>query len=114
MSQKACEGSQLICEATELVRRASGPEVAGGIKSAIGRAARILGWKFSRTYEIWYGRARRIDAHEMDKLRALAREQAEKYERVAMAMRQTDPDFYVEDIAGLVNMARKLRGEDQP
>ena len=39
------------------------------MKAAIRRASRRLGLSFTRTRDIWYGDARRIDAAEMDRLR---------------------------------------------
>jgi nucleotidyltransferase/DNA polymerase involved in DNA repair len=39
-------------------------------KDRIALAARTLGWEYSRTYTLWYATARRIDADEMDQLRA--------------------------------------------
>jgi len=35
-------------------------------------AALSLGWRYWRTYDIWYGRTWRIDSEEMDVLRARA------------------------------------------
>ena len=112
MSHKSCENLQMSCvmEASQLIKRASGPaEVGGGIKAAIGRAARRLGWEFSRARNIWYGRARRIEAMEMDQLRELSRQQAARYERIANAMGEVDSDFYGQEINALVDMARALR-----
>jgi hypothetical protein len=39
-------------------------------KTAEAVVARRLGWKYSRVHELFYQRARRIDAHELDQLRA--------------------------------------------
>jgi hypothetical protein len=61
-------------EASRLIRVVAGPPTAaGGIKLLIDRAARALGWSHSRAFDVWYERARRIDAAEMDSLRAAAR-----------------------------------------
>ena len=66
-----------IDEAQTLVRRCAEPRPAGDlVKAAIRRASRRLDLPFSRTRDIWYGDARRIDADEMDKLR----QEAEKAE----------------------------------
>lgn len=60
-------------EAKVLVRRCAEPCPAGdSVKEAIRRASGRLGFSFSRTQDIWYGEARRIDAREMDQLRAVA------------------------------------------
>ena len=59
-----------IDEAQTLVRQCEGPRPAvDQVKAAILRASRRLGFAFSRTRDIWYGGARRIDAKEMDRLR---------------------------------------------
>jgi hypothetical protein len=59
-----------IEEAQTLVRRCAEPRPAGDqVKAAIRRASRRLEIPFSRTRDIWYGDARRIDAEEMDRLR---------------------------------------------
>jgi hypothetical protein len=59
-----------IDEAQVLVRRCAEPRPAGDqVKAAVRRASRRLGIPFSRTRDIWYGDARRIDAEEMDRLR---------------------------------------------
>lgn len=114
MFEKQEEKSAMSCEAADLVRIAAAPGDRGSIKAQISAAANKLKWKFSRTREIWYGRARRIDAHEMDALRSLAQQQAERYARVAEAMRAVDPKMYERDIIALVGAARRLGGQNQP
>jgi hypothetical protein len=55
------------------VQRCAEPRPAGdSVKAAINRAAKRLGFTYSRTKDIWYGGARRIDAREMDRLRGCA------------------------------------------
>jgi hypothetical protein len=72
-----------IDEAQALVRRCAEPRPAADqVKAAIRRASRRLDIPFSRVKDIWYGDARRIDAHEMDKLRQEA-EKAELAQAVA-------------------------------
>ena len=62
-----------IEEAQTLVRRCAEPRPAGDkVKAAVIRASRRLGFSFSRTKDIWYRNARRIDATEMDQLRRTA------------------------------------------
>jgi hypothetical protein len=59
-----------IDEARTLVRRCAEPRPANdSVKAAIRRASERLETPFSRTRDIWYGDARRIDAEEMDRLR---------------------------------------------
>ena len=72
-----------IDEAQTLVRRCAEPRPAGDqVKAAVRRASQRLDIPFSRVRDIWYGDARRIDAHEMDKLRQEA-EKAELAQAVA-------------------------------
>src|SRR3984957_13557912 len=72
-----------IDEAQTLVRRCAEPRPAGDqVKAAIRRASQRLEIPFSRTRDIWYGDARRIDAEEMDRLRHGA-EKAELAQAVA-------------------------------
>ena len=72
-----------IDEAQILVRRCAEPRPAGDkVKGAIRRASRRLDIPFSRTRDLWYGDARRIDAEEMDRLRQVA-ENAELAQAVA-------------------------------
>jgi hypothetical protein len=59
-----------IDEAQTLVRLCAEPRPAAEqVKAAVRRASQRLGIPFSRTRDIWYGDARRIDADEMDRLR---------------------------------------------
>lgn len=62
-----------VSKAKSLVRRCAEPCPAGdSVKEAVNRAARRLGFSHSRTRDIWYGTARRIESHEMDQLRDCA------------------------------------------
>jgi hypothetical protein len=64
-----------IDEARALVRQCAEPCPAGDlVKIAIFRASRRLEMPVSRVKDLWYGDARRIDAHEMDQLRRSANE----------------------------------------
>jgi hypothetical protein len=72
-----------IEEAQALIRRCAEPRPAGDlVKAAVRRASKRLDIPFSRTRDIWYGDARRIDAEEMDRLRREA-EKAELSQAVA-------------------------------
>jgi hypothetical protein len=75
MSQKVWEKSQMsaLVEASRLIRVVAGPPTVALDKLLIDRAARALGWSHSRAFDVWYERARCIDAAEMDSLRAAAR-----------------------------------------
>jgi hypothetical protein len=64
-----------IDEARALVWRCAEPRPAGDlVKVAIFRASQRLNMPVTRVKDIWYGEARRIDAHEMDQLRRSANE----------------------------------------
>lgn len=91
-------------EASFLIKLAAEPRPVGDtVKAAIRRASRRVGLTFSRSRDIWYGQARRVDASEMDKLRAVnaAEEQARDEYRdaltafrlVAHRLATIDPDF---------------------
>jgi hypothetical protein len=111
-----------ISDAMRMVRIAAGPRLVGdSIKAAIGRAARALGWSFTRTRDIWYGDARRLDAKEFDALRAIQRERdaaitvAEKrrhLEQIAVLRTRLsirDADFHRSDIEALDFLLDALR-----
>lgn len=49
----------------DALRELSEPRPVGDlVKSAIGRASRVVDLPYWRTFDIWYGKARRIDDHE--------------------------------------------------
>lgn len=53
------------------LKELSGPSMRGDpVKAAIDRAAKAAGLHYWRAFDIWYGKARRIDAHEADAIRA--------------------------------------------
>lgn len=72
MSEKASEKSEMTdCTVASNLMRELAP--AGTAKARIGVVATKLRWPWSRAKAIWYGEARRIDAGEMDALRAAIR-----------------------------------------
>lgn len=72
MSQK--QGSIVSAVALEASRRlralAEPRPVGDKVKGAIGRAARAAGLSYWRAFDLWYGKARRIDASELQSIRA--------------------------------------------
>lgn len=38
------------------------------VKAAIGRAARLTGLSYTRAFDVWYGKARRIEAGEAERI----------------------------------------------
>lgn len=67
-----------VAAAAHLLRGipSAGPETL--ISERTRDAARKLGWRFSRTRDVWYEQARRIDAREMDQLRLARLMEAKK------------------------------------
>jgi hypothetical protein len=89
------------------LRELSEPWPSGSkVKEAINRAARASGLSYWRAFDIWYGKARRIDNHEWEMVqRALekAQQKAARNElhelrtrllRLEALLVQTDPDFH--------------------
>jgi hypothetical protein len=76
------------------------------IKRAIGDAAHLAGLTYTRAFDIWYAKARRIDAEEADKINEavrLKREKAARNEyqelrnrlvRLESLLVQKDPNFH--------------------
>ena len=109
-----------VIEARLLVRRAAEPRAVGdSVKAAIVRAARRLGFPPSRTKDLWYGHARRIDAIEMDRLRNVAaRREAELLRAQLLAARNalaaTDAEFHRPQIDALECALRDMGCEVEP
>ena len=98
-------------DVTELLRALSRPHGEGEkVEAIIDRTARIAGLSFSRCYEIYYGRARRVEPEEIarielaldKKTRRDARHELSelrlRIEILEARFAQTDPDFHREDI----------------
>lgn len=66
-------------EFSDALRELSEPWVPGDrVKAAIARAARLSGLSYWRAFNIWYGKARRIDAHEAAQINEALRLKREK------------------------------------
>lgn len=113
VSDKSDDSSE-VSDAMQMVQLAAEPRPVGdSVKAAINRSARRLGWSFTRTRDVWYGDARRIDVREMDALREIERKRDEaatdaerrrKLEQLAVLrtrLSMRDPEFHREDIAAL-------------
>jgi NAD(P)H-nitrite reductase large subunit len=82
--------SDVSTEMQDFVRTAAMPVMAGElIGSQIARAARRLGLSKSRAKALWYGEARRIDAHEYMLARNLYEAKLLKGARDAAAANET-------------------------
>ena len=70
MSQKSWEQhmSALAEEMQDGLRAVAGP--GGSVKERISRAARRTGFAYWRVFDLWYGKARRIDPHEIETVRS--------------------------------------------
>lgn len=98
-------------EMERLLKQVAAPAQPGeSVPQVISRVARRLGWERGRTKRLWYGEARRIDAEEMDAVRAYLDRHAldkargelaqndELIERIAALLVQ-DPDFHRVQVA---------------
>lgn len=109
-----------VLEAQTLVRTIAEPRAVGdSVKVSISKAARRLGFTFSRAKDIWYGDARRIDAAEIDRLREIAgRQEAELAVSRVVDLRSrlaaTDEDGYREAIASLDRAIDHLGAKVRP
>ncbi len=116
MSDSASEFSEMssVSEASVLLRRVAGPREAGdSVKTLIRRAARRLGWEFSRTRGLWYAAARRIDSEEMDRLRSEAsRAEAQALQQRISSLHArlaaTDAEFHRDTIDALERALRAM------
>lgn len=94
----------------------------GGVGARILKASRDLRWRFGRTRDIWYEQARRIDAREMDQLRAAKRtheieEARHDYQAlrarisgIKAALAVVDEEFHRADLDGIEQSLRGLGG----
>lgn len=118
-SRKEAADMSSVAEAQTLLQRGIGPVLPGTpLKALFPKVARQLGVTVRRVETIWQGTARRIDAAEMDRLRALASPKsndtpevahASRYDAIAAALEAVDPDFHGQDIARYRGLARALR-----
>lgn len=89
------------------LRELSEPSVRGDrVKAAIQRASRLAGIPYWRAFDIWYGKARRIEAQEAEKIETALRKKTEEATRnelqelrnrlirLETILVTTDPDFH--------------------
>ena len=90
----------LACEIQDALKLIAPPVEGANIKSRIAAAARVTGLSYWRAWDLWYGKARRIDAHEADTIRTARRRRAEsnRHELTALA---TDFEALAERLASL-------------
>lgn len=95
------------------------------IKAAIQRAARLAGLSYWRAFDIWYGKARRVELEEAEKIQTALRrkiEEATRNElhdlrtrlmRLESLLVQTDPDFHRPTVDQVRDQMRGLGGMDR-
>ncbi|GAC1573017.1 MAG: hypothetical protein NVS3B5_02290 [Sphingomicrobium sp.] len=96
-----------MSDAAEMLRELSEPWPSGEyVKSAIGRAARLARLGYWRAFDIWYGKARRVEPFEIEQIstalrikneRAARNELHELKSRLAVLearLNAGDADFY--------------------
>lgn len=109
-----------VAEASTLLKRLVADEPTGTkIKGLIDAAAKKVGWKFSRTKDVWYEDARRIDAHEMDRLRdVIAKREADALKKQLAGLRSklaaTDPKLHRPTIDALERALRRMGRDVEP
>lgn len=127
MSEKLSEKSEMsdVALASSLVRDVA-PLRGETVRGRIVLAARKLGWSYSRTRDVWYAQARRIDAGEMDDLRkahearrlaAATHEYLElraRISRIEAALLATDEAFHRPQIDALQQSVGGLGGMGLP
>lgn len=105
------------------LRELSEPWPSGSkVKEAINRAARAAGFEYWRTFDLWYGKARRVEQHEREQVAAALdkkrREAArnELYElrtrltRLESLLASSDPDFHRENLNQVRGQLRAMGG----
>jgi hypothetical protein len=92
------------------------------VKAAIARAARLANLSYWRAFDIWYGKARRIEPSEVEQIQAALRRKSEEHARnelhdlrtrllrLESLLVQTDPDFHRETIGQVRQQVRGLGG----
>lgn len=105
MSHKSWEGrvTALAAEASKGLRHLALPvQIGDRAKTQIARAAHAAGLSYWRAYDLWYGRARRLDASELDAI------------RVAQLKRSQDETDARQEIAALksriADLERRIAG----
>jgi hypothetical protein len=111
--------------AAGMLRELSLPWAAGErMKTVLDRTSRLARLTYWRTYDIWYGKARRVEPHEIDQIAealAIKNEKAARNEiheakvllaRVEARLNSIDADFHSAHIDGLRAQTSHLGGRD--
>ena len=94
------------------------------VKAAIDRAARAAGLSTTRTFDLWYRKARRVETYEQDAVAAALdrkRKEAARNElhelrtrllRLESLLAQSDPDFHRPSLAANREHLRQMGGNN--
>jgi hypothetical protein len=114
-----------VAFASELIKDVVPAKGGATISARILATARNLGWRYNRARDVWYEQARRIDAREMDQLRAARearklREASDEYKelrariaRIEAALIAQDENFYRPHVDALEQSLRGFGGVDR-
>jgi len=116
-----------MSDAAVMLRELSLPWASGErMKSVLDRTSRLAKLTYWRTYDIWYGKARRIEPHEIQQIAQalqIKNERAARNELHDLKLRLTkleaslsagDSDFYRPSIDHAGDMVRQLSGKNRP
>jgi hypothetical protein len=116
-----------MSEAAVMLRELSLPWSSGErMKSVLDRTSRLARLTYWRTYDIWYGKARRIEPHEIEQIAEALRIKTEKaarnelhelklrLTRLEASLSAGDADFYRPSIDHAGDMVRQLGGKNRP
>jgi hypothetical protein len=96
------------------------------IKAAIARSARAADLTYWRAFDIWYGKARRIEPDEAARIQAALQRKSEEHARnelhelrtrlfrLEALLVQTDPDFHRPTIDQTRKAVRDMGRDDRP
>ena len=116
-----------MSDAAVMLRELSLPWASGErMKSVLDRTSRLARLTYWRTYDIWYGKARRIEPHEIEQIAEALRIKTEKaarnefhelkirLARLEASLSARDPDFHSPDIDHLRSLDRQRGGKNRP
>jgi hypothetical protein len=114
-------GSLEVTDVSVALRELSEPRASGEpVKAAIARAAKRSGLSYWRAFDIWYGKARRIEPNEATQVetalveknrvetRNEVRDLRKRLEILESRLAQVDEDFHRETLAALGAQVRGL------
>lgn len=112
-----------MTDAALMLKELSLPWASGErIKNVLDRTSRLARLTYWRTYDIWYGKARRIEPHEIEQIKEALRIKNEKaarnefhelkvrLARLEASLSARDPDFHRPSIDHAGELVRQLGG----